>query len=229
MACTWTPPFGLASDCPGKGSAPDSSGKGLRGKVWGYARCSTAEKRQDVERQVRELYARGASFVVQEYDSGANSGRAGLKELVGALGDGDTLVATELSRITRSVLHLCEVIEVAKAKGLLLKIGPLDFDCAGGKLDPFPLAMLQIMGVFAELERNLIAERINSGLDNARAKGVRLGRPRKRASDVPVLARRLWPLYRDGALSLSEFARQSGISRPTARKYAGLLRLEVDS
>ena len=198
----------------------------MRGTVYGYARCSTTEKRQDVERQVAELYAMGASRVVQEYGSGACRGRERLAELVDAIGDGDTLVATELSRVTRSLSHLCEVVELARAKGLLLRFGSLDFDFAGGKVDAFKLAMLQIMGVFAELERNLTAERICSGIAQARAMGVPLGRPRKTASEVPRGFRDKWGDFLAGKITVTGLAGALGISRPTVYKYIGLLKQE---
>lgn len=198
----------------------------MRGNVFGYARCSTTEKRQDIDRQVSELYAMGAVFVIQEYDSGGNAGRQRFAELVSAIGDGDTLVATEVSRVTRSLLHLCEVIELAKAKNLLLKFGSLDFDFADGKIDAFKLAMLQIMGVFAELERNITSDRINSGLALAKSKGVRLGRPKKTIDDVPIVLRQHWQSYLDGSVSVLELAKLMGLSRPTVYKYIKLLRQE---
>ena len=198
----------------------------MRGKIYGYARCSTTEKRQDIDRQVNELYAMGAQFVIQEFDSGANTERQRFAELVAALADGDTLVASEVSRVTRTLLHLCEVIELAKAKSLLLKFGTLDFDFENGKIDAFKLAMLQIMGVFAELERNLTAERINSGLALAKTKGVKLGRPKKTAANVPVEVRQYWQSYVDGSVTVSEYAKLTGLSRPTVYKYIRLLRQE---
>ena len=198
----------------------------MRGKVYGYARCSTNEKRQDIERQVNELYGMGVQFVIQEFESGGNVARQRFAELVSAIADGDTLVATEVSRVTRSLLHLCEVVEIAKAKGLLLKFGTLDFDFAGNRIDAFKLAMLQIMGVFAELERNLTAERISSGLALAKTKGVKLGRPKKTAADVPVEARKHWPEYAKGKITVAEYAKRAGISRPTVYKYIKLLQKE---
>ena len=168
----------------------------------------------------------GASFVVQEFDSGGNVYREGLKNLVDALSDGDTLIATEVSRVTRSLLHLCEVIEVAKSKNLLLKFGNLDFDCADGKIAPFPLAMLQIMGVFAELERNMTAERINSGIALAKSRGVQLGRPKKTAAEVPVNVRKHWLDYSAGLLTVAQYAELTGFSRPTMYKYIKLLETE---
>ena len=198
----------------------------MRGKVYGYARCSTTEKRQDIERQVKELYAMGAQFVIQEFDSGANTERERFSELVTAIAYGDTLIATEVSRVTRTLYHLCEVIELAKAKSLLLKFGTLDFDFEGGKIDAFKLAMLQIMGVFAELERNLTTERINSGLALAKTKGVKLGRPKKTAANVPIEVRQYWQSYADGSVTVSEYAKLTGLSRPTVYKYIKLLQQE---
>lgn len=198
----------------------------MRGKVYGYARCSTTEKRQDIERQVCELYAMGAHTVVQEYDSGGNVGRERLAELVAAIGEGDTLVATEVSRVTRSLRHLCEVIDLARSKGLLLKFGTLDFDFDGGSIDAFKLAMLQIMGVFSELERNLTTERINSGLAQAKLKGVPLGRPKKTAAGVPVNVRAHYESYLEGAITVAEYAKRTGLSRPTVYKYIKLLQQE---
>ena len=198
------------------------------GRTYGYARCSTTEKRQDVERQAAELRAMGAAFVVQEYESGANQNRKGFNELLQAMEDGDELVATELSRVTRSLGHLCEIIEAAKAKNIRLRFGPASFACEGGKMAPFDAAMLQMMGVFAELERSLAAERINSGLAHARAAGVRLGRPKKTAADVPAsfMAHRA-ELARRGGYTVAELARRAGVSKPTARKYARLLEQEL--
>lgn len=192
-------------------------------EVYGYARCSTTEKRQDVERQVAELYAMGAGFVVQEYESGGNPSRKGFDELLGLLNVGDTLCATELSRVTRSLRHLCDIIEVAKSKNLLMRFGSAVFEFAEGKSSPFSLAMLQMMGVFAELERNLAADRINSGLAHAKANGVRLGRPKKTAAEVPARVLALWPDFASNDISAAKFARLAGVSRPSIYKYIRLL------
>ena len=199
------------------------------GKAYGYARCSTTEKRQDVERQVAELRAMGAQLVVQEYGSGASPDRKGISELLAALAEGDALIATELSRVTRSLRHLCEIIDAAKAKSLTLRFGAAEFRCEGGRLAPFPTAMLQMMGVFAELERNLAAERINSGLAHARANGARLGRPKKTAADVPAAFRALHAEWARGGAGMGALAKRAGVSRPTARKWARLLEQEESS
>ena len=198
------------------------------GKIYGYARCSTTEKRQDVERQVAELYAQGAEVVIQEYGSGADVSRAGYKELMEALAPGDTLSATELSRITRDLHQLCHVMEEARSRRLKLRFGGHQYDCREGSPGAYSKAMLYLMGVFAELERDMTAERIASGLAKARSEGQRLGRPKKTAEEVPAGFRGNWEATKRGELTMVELAERTGVSRPSAYKYSGLLEREQE-
>ena len=129
--------------------------------IYGYARCSTNEKKQDIERQKRELRQSGAldKNIFFEYEKGDNTERKQLSLLLDSLKPGDTLVTTEVSRLTRSTRQLCEIIEQAKEKRLELVIGSFRVDCRNG-LDPMTDGMLKMMGVFAEMERNIIAARV---------------------------------------------------------------------
>ena len=79
--------------------------------------------------------------------------------------------------------------------------------------------MLQMMGVFAQLERNMAIDRIKSGLTNAKAKGVKLGRPRMHIDEIPKKVRDMFPLYQEGLLSKTDYAKVCGISRPTLYRY----------
>jgi len=154
-------------------------------KTYGYARCSTNETKQDIERQKRELKAMGAQHVYHEYESGTKANRPELTKLLDAMEPGSTLIVTEVSRITRSTKQLCEIIELAKEKRLKLTIGSFVVDCTGSDLDPMTDGMLKMLGVFAEMERSMTIDRIKSGLKNARAKGVRLGRPTLTIGGIP--------------------------------------------
>ena len=81
--------------------------------TYGYARCSTDELRQDIDRQKRDLLALGVddeSKIYWEYESGTNTKRPEFQKLLTVLKNGDTLAATEVSRLTRSTQQLCEVI-----------------------------------------------------------------------------------------------------------------------
>ena len=190
--------------------------------IYGYARCSTNETKQDVERQIRELKNMGAEEVYFEYESGAKYHRPELAKLLARIQEGDTITTTEVSRITRSLKQLCDVIEFAKEKKLRLVIGTFVIDCTE-QIDHMTQAMLQMMGVFSELERNMTIDRIKSGLANAKAKGVRLGRPRRTAEEIPIKVITHWPLYEKGLLSKSDYAKLCDVSRPTIYKYIALL------
>ena len=84
--------------------------------IYGYARCSTNETLQDINRQIRELKQQGAvdKTIYQEYESGTKINRVELQKLLDIVKSGDTILATEVSRITRSTKQLCDIIELAK-------------------------------------------------------------------------------------------------------------------
>lgn len=129
--------------------------------IYGYARCSTNETRQDIDRQLRELRAGGATdkTIYFEYVSGAKTDRPELQKLLDVVQEGYTILATEVSRITRSTQQLCEILEIAKSKRLRLVFGTLVVDCSQ-TLDPMTEGILKMMGVFAEIERNMISDRV---------------------------------------------------------------------
>jgi len=191
-------------------------------KIYGYARCSTNDSKQDVERQRQELRNMGAKEIYLEYESGTKINRPELSKVLSHIAAGDTLITLEVSRLTRSLKQLCDIIDLVKERKIKLIIGTLVIDCTGS-INPMTEAMLQIMGVFAELERKMTIERIHSGLAHAKAKGVRLGRPKLAAKDIPKKFIDKFALYRSGELSKTEYARLCGISRPTLYKYIAIM------
>jgi DNA invertase Pin-like site-specific DNA recombinase len=196
-------------------------------KIFGYARCSTNESKQDVQRQKRELKERGATdeTIFMEYESGTKIDRPELNKLLGELGHnpGSTLITTEVSRITRSTKQLCDIIETAKELRLKLIIGGFVVDCTNDELDPMTEGMLKMMGVFAEMERKMTIDRIKSGLKNAKAKGVKLGRPALTIADVPKKVVEYFERFQDKAISKVDYARVCGITRPTLDKYIAVM------
>lgn len=69
------------------------------------------------------------------------------------------------------------------------------------------------------MERNIIVERIKSGIVNARAKGRIGGRPKTTADDIPELFYKYYPQYKNGNINKSEFSRLCKLSYPTIYKY----------
>lgn len=188
--------------------------------VHGYARCSTNETRQDVERQVRELRAAGATRIWMEYEHGDAEKKEQQEAMWAAARPGDTVVVTEATRIARSVRQLCEIMELIKRKHLRLQIiGSITLDCRADDPDPMTVAFLQISGVFAEFELAMIRARVRSGVANARAKGKRLGRPPVTPDGIPDSFFRYYSKYMAGEINITELARLAQISRPTAYRY----------
>ena len=94
--------------------------------TYGYARCSTNEERQDIDRQKRELFSLGVSedkYIYWEYEKGTKDDRVELQKLLDIVGEGDTIATTEVSRLTRSTKHLCEILQTVQDKKLILNIG----------------------------------------------------------------------------------------------------------
>lgn len=193
--------------------------------IYGYCRCSTNETKQDISRQERELKALGVinkKHIYKEYESGIKINRIELQKLLDIVGEGDTIVATEVSRITRSTKQLCEIIEFAKEKKIKLVLGSFIVDCTKA-LDPMTEGMLKMMGVFSELERNMISQRVKSGVANARAKGKLIGRPKINFKDVPQKVKDMYDLFKSGSINKTDYAKICNISRPTLDKYLKII------
>lgn len=187
--------------------------------IFGYCRCSTNETKQDVNRQRRELQGMGVTpdKIFMEYESGTKVNRPELIKLLNTVQTGDTIVTTEISRLTRSTKQLCDLIDLIKEKHLKLIIkDSLTIDCTStDSIDAMTNAFLLLAGVFSELERNMICDRVKSGMANAKAKGVKLGRPSLTADKVPQKVKTLFERYRDKQISKTEYAKLCDISRPT--------------
>lgn len=193
--------------------------------IYGYARCSTNESKQDINRQLRELKAAGAEEVYFEYEHGDSAVKQKQLALFDVATEGDTIITLEVPRLARSTKQLCEIIEIVKAKKLKLIIkGSIIVDCTLGRLDPMSNAFIQMSGVFAELELGMIRERVKFGMANAKAKGALIGRPKLTKEEIPAIFYRHYPAYKNGQLNVSEFARVCGLSRTTVYKYIGILK-----
>ena len=190
----------------------------------GYARCSTNETKQDIDRQVRELKAAGAESLFVEYEHGDADEKKQLSLLLEQARPGDTIITTEVSRLSRSTKQLCEIIDrIQKQKLRLEIIGSITIDCRSGELDPMTKAFLQMSGIFAELELSMIRARVRSGMANARAKGAKIGRPQATVDDIPAVFLRHYPAYKKKQLNIGDLARVCDLSRTTVYKYIDLL------
>ena len=188
--------------------------------IYGYARCSTNEDKQDINRQIRELKASEAEEVIFEYEHGDSAVKQNLQMLLDTVQEGDTVITLEVSRLSRSTKQLCEIIEVIRSKHLrLMIVGSVTIDCRNGELDAMSAAFLQMAGVFSELELQMIRARVKSGMANAKARGAKVERPKLTKEDIPALFYKHYPAYAAGKMNITELARVCDLSRPTVYKY----------
>ena len=192
--------------------------------TYGYARCSTNETKQDINRQVRELKSAGADTLFLEYEHGDSKIKSQQEAMFAQAQAGDTILTLEVPRLARSTQQLCEIIERVREKRLrLVIIGSITLDCREGRADPMSEAFLQMAGVFSQLELAMIRERVRSGMANAKAKGKQIGRPQTTKDSIPAIFLRHYPAYKSGQLNITELSRVCDLSRTTIYKYISLL------
>ena len=192
--------------------------------TYGYARCSTNETKQDINRQVRELKAAGAEHIFLEYEHGDSKVKSQQAAMFAQAQAGDTIITLEVPRLARSTQQLCEIIDRVRERRLrLMIVGSITLDCREGRADPMSEAFLQMAGVFSQLELSMIRERVRSGMANAKAKGKQIGRPQTSKDSIPAIFLRHYPAYKTGHLNISELSRVCDLSRTTIYKYISLL------
>lgn len=151
--------------------------------VVAYARVSTVD--QNPELQFDALKAAGAERLFVDEMSGTARERPELAKCLAYLRKGDVLLFWKLDRLARSVMHLGEIAEDCRKRGVNMKCltQPIDTTTPTGKL------MFNVLACFAEFERDIIVERTNAGLAAARARGRiggwKKGRPRKQVLRPP--------------------------------------------
>ncbi len=136
----------------------------------GYARVSTTD--QDTALQLDALNAAGCSQVFEDHASGAQANRAGLREALAFVRDGDVLVTWKLDRLGRSLPHLIETVAALEKRGVGFRsvTEAIDTTTPGGRL------VFHLFGALGQFERDLIQERTRAGLLAAAARGRKGGR-----------------------------------------------------
>lgn len=188
-----------------------------------YARVSTLDQRPEVQLEPLRQYAAARGLEVSEVyvDHGVSGSKARRPALDRLLADAkrrrfDVVACVKLDRLARSVHHLTTIGQDFAALGVDLVVldQAIDTSTASGKL------LFHVLGSIAEFERDLIRERTRAGMEAARRRGARIGRPRAlRGSDTFAMER----LLRQG-LSVRAVARELGVSAATVSREARRLR-----
>lgn len=136
----------------------------------GYARVSTVD--QDTALQLDALAVAGCVKVFEDHASGAHADRAGLRQALDYVRDGDVLIVWKLDRLGRSLRHLIETVAMLEKRGVGFRsiTEAIDTTTPGGRL------VFHLFGALGQFERDLIQERTRAGLAAAAARGRKGGR-----------------------------------------------------
>jgi DNA invertase Pin-like site-specific DNA recombinase len=184
--------------------------------IIGYARVS--KDNQHLDRQIDMLKEYGADKIIQEKYTGTKKNRPGMEQLLQMIRTNDIVVVESISRLGRNtldILNLIQRLEIEKVEFISLKEN-MDTTTPTGK------AMLQMMSVIAELERNLLAERVKEGIIASRSRGTTVGRPKLPQEKVNVAMR----MYNSGEYSIKEIVANAGISQGTLYREVNKMRLQ---
>ena len=176
----------------------------------GYARVSTGD--QSLALQMDALETAGCERIFSDQVSGIANTRPNLNQALNIARPGDTLVVWRLDRLSRSLQDLIESVTLLEARDVQLKSlhESIDTASSSGKL------IFHLFGALAEFERNLIKERTLAGLQAARTRGRKGGRPPSLDAKNRKLA---VELYNDKNYSVNQVCQMMGISKPTLYKY----------
>jgi DNA invertase Pin-like site-specific DNA recombinase len=179
--------------------------------VFGYGRVST--EGQVVDNQKLEIERAGWNVDFWFADVGVSGGRCAMErpefvKMMGQIRSGETLVVSKVDRLGRDAIDVGQTVKMLQerqVKVVVLNLGGVELTSATGKM------MLMMLSAMAEMERDLLRERIEAGLVRARTEGVKFGPPMKVAEEDRLVVKQL---LKDG-MSVSELSRRYGVSRGT--------------
>jgi len=177
-------------------------------QVVGYIRVSSAG--QNIARQLVDIKL-DKEFV--DTITGSTMDRKNLIACMAYVREGDTLVVDSIDRLARNLQDLQDIVDSLVKKGVSVKFIKENLTFTG-KEDALANLMLQMMGAFAEFERNMIRARQREGIDAAKKAGKHLGRP---PTITQQLSREANSLKKDG-VSIRQIAFRLNVSRATIYK-----------
>src|SRR5437899_5683065 len=179
----------------------------------GYARVTKNEQNLDLQQDALLKAGCTEKNIFTDKITGTKAERKGLEQALTHLREGDTLVVWRLDRLGRSLKHLIETVTKLQQQNIAFQsiAENINTSTATGQL------VFNIFGALAEFERNLIRERTIAGLEAARARGRKGGKPKLSEDNRKVAAAK--SLYKDKSKSISDICHALNISRATFYRY----------
>ena len=187
----------------------------------GYIRVSTVE--QNTARQDDMLKTEKCDKIFKEKRSGKDMNRPELQKMLEYVKEGDTVVVCELSRLGRSMVDLANIAEQLRSKGVTIRSlkESIDFSSPSGVL------MYNMLGAFAQFERDLIKERQREGIKAALDRGQKWGAKQKYGKDDRAMCE-LFSRYERGEMTQAEAIKEFGGCKQTFYNHFNKWREEND-
>ena len=195
-------------------------------RTYYYARVSSKE--QNLDRQLDAFYALGAQErdIITDKESGKDLDRAGYKALKNAmLRRGDTLIVKSLDRLSRNKYDIKNELQYFKENGIRLKVIDLPttmMDLPQGQEWVFDMVnniLIEVLGTIAEQERETIRKRQAEGIEAAKKKGKKLGRP---ALTFPANWDNIYSSWKAGEITAKTAMEQTGTKRTSFYKLVSI-------
>ncbi|MFT6835005.1 MAG: DNA invertase Pin-like site-specific DNA recombinase [Francisellaceae bacterium] len=171
---------------------------------FGYARVSKSQQSLDI--QIKNLKKAGCDEIYQEKSSGANDSREQLNTLISKLRDGDIVCVTRLDRLGRRMIKLVSLINDFYSKGVQFVSLENNIDTT----TPMGMLLFNMCAAFSEMERELLRERVIAGLESAKEKGRKGGRPKSLTASE---ADKVMALKKSGEFSVKQIISMMKISK----------------
>ena len=193
--------------------------------IIGYARVSTVG--QDYETQREKLVSAGCEKIFVEKVTGTSTAqRNQLKATMEHAREGDTVVVTKIDRLARSIFDLNKIVSELKEKGVNVRFLDENMEFkAEESNNPLQSLLFNVLGSFAQFERDLIVERTTEGRERAKAQGKHMGRKAGYAPKAMKKAIEQYNNRKDNGMSVSDILKLNGI--PKASFYVELKKLNI--
>ncbi|EGQ4361575.1 recombinase family protein [Staphylococcus pseudintermedius] len=182
--------------------------------IIGYARVSTVG--QNLDNQIEQLTEQGAKKIYKEQVTATSTKqRTELKSLLEHVRAGDIVIVTKIDRLARSISDLNKIVSTLNSKGVSVKFLKEQMTFEADNSNSLNTLLFNILGSFAQFERDLIVERTSEGRERAKANGKKFGRKPSSSSKDIDKAIELYKNRNENGLSVGDILKMTDVKKST--------------
>ena len=179
----------------------------------GYARVSTVAQELDTQKEILKNHD-CEKIYIEKVTGTSTAPRKQLKAMMENIRPGDEIVVVKIDRLARSIIDLNNLVQEITNKGASIIFIKDNMEFKPGENNGMQTLMFNILGSFAQFERDMIVERTTEGRNRAKAQGKHMGRPSRPKKDI----KRALEMYHskdDNGYSVSDIIKLTGVPKAT--------------